>query len=325
MAEELVGQIPDKFKKGLAGIYVSPNEVRDDDIPGVYVLGHYNHGGYYEPSIDIYYGSFRKVFRGLPSLQLQNELWETITHEIRHHLEESAGLLDLRIFDQRQKEYFRLQQDTGSSRVKLLPTHPVLNLKSINNQLMGDLILESNKAPQKIKVNLSGSKGRRQILLIDFPKGIIPNQVIKLNLVEQFRQAKVNSVYFQIHPFRKYPNIRTLSGRLWYLFDLPNLKKGDLFVKEKGANDNHSWSAKLANFKRIDDGAYFDVFLNSRSLKKDPKVYIANFTVDQKGIIIRFSPEDLHNPEGTFTKHIPNKSVHNCFNSQEVYLTFHLF
>ena len=85
MAEELIRLIPDKFKKGLSGIYISPEEVRDDDIPGVYVLGHYTHGSYYEPSIDIYYGSFRKVFNGFSSFQLQNELWETITHEIRHH------------------------------------------------------------------------------------------------------------------------------------------------------------------------------------------------------------------------------------------------
>jgi hypothetical protein len=107
LADEIVRQIPDMYKKGISGIFVLPEEVRDEEIPELYILGHYHHGGFLEPSIDIYYGSFRQVFRGLPRARLEEELWETITHEIRHHLEENAGLHNLEVFDQQQKEYFR--------------------------------------------------------------------------------------------------------------------------------------------------------------------------------------------------------------------------
>ena len=107
LADELIGQIPEEYQQGISGIYVSPEEVKDEEIPGVYVLGHYHHGGYLEPWIDIYYGSFRRVFRKLPLGRLEAELWETITHEIRHHLEGNAGLHMLEIYDQQLKEYFR--------------------------------------------------------------------------------------------------------------------------------------------------------------------------------------------------------------------------
>ena len=107
LADELIRQIPEMYQQGISGIYVSPEEVRDEEIPGVYVLGHYHHGGYLEPWIDIYYGSFRQVFRKLPLGRLEEELWETITHEIRHHLEENAGLHMLANYDRQLKEFFR--------------------------------------------------------------------------------------------------------------------------------------------------------------------------------------------------------------------------
>ena len=107
LADAIINQIPEMFKEGISGIFVSPEEFKDEEIPGVYVLGHYHRGGYLEPWIDIYYGSFRQVFRKLSPGQLEEQLWETITHEIRHHLEENAGLHTLAIYDQQLKEYFR--------------------------------------------------------------------------------------------------------------------------------------------------------------------------------------------------------------------------
>ena len=110
LADEIIHQIPDMYKQGISGIYVIPDEVEDEEIPGIYILGHYHHGGYVEPTIDIYYGSFRQAFRGKPLAQLEEELWETITHEIRHHLEENAGLHNLELYDEQLKDYFRLNK-----------------------------------------------------------------------------------------------------------------------------------------------------------------------------------------------------------------------
>lgn len=107
LADEIIRRIPEIYKQGISGVFVTREVVKDEEIPEVYILGHYNHGGYLEPTIDIYYGSFRQVFRGSPLAEIKEELWETITHEIRHHLEENAGLHTLEIFDEEQKEYFR--------------------------------------------------------------------------------------------------------------------------------------------------------------------------------------------------------------------------
>jgi hypothetical protein len=107
LADAIVRQIPEMYLKGISGIYVTPGEVRDEEIPHLYILGHYHHGGYLEPSIEIYYGSFRRSFQGLAPSQIEAELWETIAHEMRHHLEENAGLHNLEDYDRQVKEYYR--------------------------------------------------------------------------------------------------------------------------------------------------------------------------------------------------------------------------
>jgi hypothetical protein len=110
LADKIVAQIPAIYREGISGIFVTQQAVKDEEIPGVYILGHYHGGGYLSPFIDIYYGSFRRVFQGLPLSEIEEELWETITHEIRHHLEENAGLRNLEAFDEELKEYFRLNK-----------------------------------------------------------------------------------------------------------------------------------------------------------------------------------------------------------------------
>jgi len=325
ITEDLVRQIPDKFKKGIAGIFVTPGAVVDDEFSDVYVLGHYTSGGYCEPSIDIYYGSFRKIFSGLSLLQLQNEIWETIIHEIRHHLEENAGLQDLRIFDQQQKEYFQLSKNASPEVIELLPTYSALNLKCIGDRLLGDLVLEASEAPQKIKVDVSLPESNKQILLIDFPSGIFAGQMVKLNLLNRFAQTNMKSSYFEIRPNRKYPTIASHSGDLWYLFDPPNLRKSALFKQSKWSRENCSCEARPVNFKRIDGCAYFDVFLNYDAIKKSLMVRIPDFTAGRKSLIVRLKTEDINNFQSGFTKRVSNITVQNFEIPQDVYLTFHPF
>jgi hypothetical protein len=41
--------------------------------------------------VALYYGSFRKVAAGDPAFDWEEEMWETLTHELRHHVESLAG------------------------------------------------------------------------------------------------------------------------------------------------------------------------------------------------------------------------------------------
>lgn len=51
--------------------------------------------------INLYYGSFRDVYRNLPQQELKEKIRDVLVHEFRHHLESLAQLRDLEIEDER--------------------------------------------------------------------------------------------------------------------------------------------------------------------------------------------------------------------------------
>lgn len=113
MADRLYGEIPPALLQGLNGGILISEEARQDDadLPDVYVMGEYiddpfGLGNY----IVLYYGSFLEVLGDAPPEVWEEELWETMLHEIRHHVELRAGVDDLDLEDLRQLEEFRRSQ-----------------------------------------------------------------------------------------------------------------------------------------------------------------------------------------------------------------------
>ncbi len=112
MASEMYDQIPERLLDGLNGGIVISEEARQDDeeeLPDVYILGEYIEDPYLGNSIVLYYGSFVALFRDEPVEVWEDELWETMVHEVRHHIEHRAGVYDLDLEDLRQLEEFRRQ------------------------------------------------------------------------------------------------------------------------------------------------------------------------------------------------------------------------
>lgn len=104
LADELWDEIPERFKQGLQGVHVLEHFKPDPQEPGLVRLGEYRHPGF--PSvlggfqgigrhIVLYYGSFAQVARGRRSFDWEGEVWETLVHELRHHLETLAWNEDL--------------------------------------------------------------------------------------------------------------------------------------------------------------------------------------------------------------------------------------
>jgi hypothetical protein len=52
--------------------------------------------------VALYYGSFVAVGDGDPSFDWEDEAWETLTHELRHHVESLAGDASLIAQDERE-------------------------------------------------------------------------------------------------------------------------------------------------------------------------------------------------------------------------------
>lgn len=116
MANRLYDEIPEALLQGLNGGILISEEVRQDDpdLPDVYIMGEYIDDPYGLGNyIVLYYGSFRKVLRDEPPEVWEDELWETMLHELRHHVELRAGVDDLDMEDLRQLEEFRRQRELG--------------------------------------------------------------------------------------------------------------------------------------------------------------------------------------------------------------------
>jgi hypothetical protein len=114
LVERLWDEIPEAFKKGLQGVHVLPKAKPEPGLEGVWRLGEYLDPG--PPSalggfeglgrhIALYYGSFLQVAG--PGFDWEGEVWETLLHELRHHLESLAGRDDLVQEDLRRLAAFR--------------------------------------------------------------------------------------------------------------------------------------------------------------------------------------------------------------------------
>jgi Zincin-like metallopeptidase len=100
-------RIPVSYKEGVDGLIVEREARSHPSTPDVYTLGECatesypsDYGGpdTIRSSVVLYYGSFRRLSLQDSSFDWEEELWETLMHELQHHLESLAAdesLLDL--------------------------------------------------------------------------------------------------------------------------------------------------------------------------------------------------------------------------------------
>jgi hypothetical protein len=118
--EAMMDRVPPALLRDLdGGVSVSEHEQRRrGDPPGVYVLGEYITDPYLGRLIVMYYGSFRRLFAGEAEGVWDKEMWDTLRHEIRHHVEGLAGVSDLDVEDLQQLERMRAETAAGPRRVR---------------------------------------------------------------------------------------------------------------------------------------------------------------------------------------------------------------
>lgn len=98
-------EIPAQFESGVADIEVSPKTVPHPVRQDVYTLGECvplswsGNGADLHSKIVLYYGSFNALARQEPGFDWRGEAWETLTHELRHHLEFRAHVAWLEAYD----------------------------------------------------------------------------------------------------------------------------------------------------------------------------------------------------------------------------------
>jgi hypothetical protein len=112
-------EIPDTYKAGIDGLEVSREAVPHPTLPDVFTLGvchteeHLSSYGSPDTTrsfIVLYWGSFRGLAARDPEFDWEHEIWETLTHELRHHLESLAGDDALEDVDYAADELFNRQE-----------------------------------------------------------------------------------------------------------------------------------------------------------------------------------------------------------------------
>jgi len=107
MIRRLCNEVPPDFLDGVAEVVVSARTVPHPDRADVFTLGecvplpvHLGSGvDGVQSRIVLYYGSFAALANLQDTFDWRDEAWETLTHELRHHLEWRATAPDLEDFD----------------------------------------------------------------------------------------------------------------------------------------------------------------------------------------------------------------------------------
>jgi len=113
LIERLAKDIPAEFHDGIAAVDVRATTVPHPVHAGVYTLGECvplewsGNGADLHSRILLYHGSFRALARGDPAFDWRREAWDTLSHELRHHLEWRANVAALEDYDWAAEENFR--------------------------------------------------------------------------------------------------------------------------------------------------------------------------------------------------------------------------
>jgi hypothetical protein len=114
LVRRLARDIPEEYLDGIAAVDVSPKTVPHPVRGEVYTLGEciplHGDGDEIQSRIVLYYGSFVALASQQPEFSWRSEAWETLTHELRHHLEWRANAAALEAFDWAAEQNFARQE-----------------------------------------------------------------------------------------------------------------------------------------------------------------------------------------------------------------------
>jgi zinicin-like metallopeptidase len=117
MVRRIADEVPTEFMQGIAEVTVSPRTVPHPERDEIFTLGECiplpaGDGGTsdgIQSRVVLYYGSFAALARLQGGFDWREEAWETLTHEVRHHLEWRARAPALEAFDRAVEQNFARQ------------------------------------------------------------------------------------------------------------------------------------------------------------------------------------------------------------------------
>ena len=117
---EMVDELPPEFTQGLQGVHAIEEAKPEDGYVDVWRMGEYLDPGAEDflgageglgRHVALYYGSFVQIAADDPGFEWEEEMWETLTHELRHHVESLAGDGALIEDDEERARHFPRKED----------------------------------------------------------------------------------------------------------------------------------------------------------------------------------------------------------------------
>jgi hypothetical protein len=99
-AHEMFESIPEEYREGVDGLLVEAEAQPHPELADIYTLGEcrteqypsdYGGPGSVRSFVVVFHGSFQRLSELDEGFDWEAELWETITHEVKHHLESLAS------------------------------------------------------------------------------------------------------------------------------------------------------------------------------------------------------------------------------------------
>ena len=208
LVDRMVAAVPPKYLDGVFAIEVSPKTVRHPVYPSVFTLGECIPVEAAEdppPSrVVLYHGSFQELARERRDFEWRAEAWETLTHELRHHLEWRARSGDLEAYDWAAEQNFRRQEGQSYDPLFYLSGERVAEgIYCVDDDLFFDLEVKRS-APEPVEIAWHGRTFRAEpppgplplYLALD---GLDPAPVGEAIVVLR-RKAGVLDLFRRVHP-----------------------------------------------------------------------------------------------------------------------------
>lgn len=172
LVRRLTRDIPAEYLEGIAAIDVSPRAVPHPIHGDVYTLGECipMHGDLDEvvSRVVLYHGSFLALAESQPDFSWRDEAWDTLTHELKHHLEWRANADRLEDFDWAAGQNFaRLEGEPFDPVFPLSGEEIATGVYRIDDDVFLDTVVK--RAPRSLEFVWHGSR-----YSVDLPSDALP-------------------------------------------------------------------------------------------------------------------------------------------------------
>lgn len=162
MVRRMAERVPAEYFDGVTEVTVSPRAVPHPTRAEIYTLGECiplplegEGPEAVQSRVVLYHGSFRALAELDPDFAWEEEAWETLTHELRHHVEWRARREDLERFDRAAEQNFaRIDGEPFDPLFYLDGDSPVEGVHQVDDDWFLDRLVR--RVPEQVVFNWHG-------------------------------------------------------------------------------------------------------------------------------------------------------------------------